>query len=144
MIVQLAIGTGLILWTVLLGAILLWFADGFVMRRMRWLRKPQTPAAGLALFTISVLWTIALMTFAVWSWGVSFRTLGIFPDLESAIFFSLVAFTTLGLSDLALPYEWRLLGGFAAANGFLLFGLTAAILVDALRVARGGLNRPDD
>ena len=58
--------------------------------------------------------------------------LGLFPSLEQAVYFALVAFTTLGYGDVLLPKEWQLLGGMAAANGLLNFGLLIAVLLAIL------------
>ena len=62
--------------------------------------------------------------------------LQIFVTFEASVYFSLVAFTTLGFGDVLLPVEWRLLGGLAAANGLLIFGLLTAMLVETLRQIR--------
>ena len=73
---------------------------------------------------------------AVWLWTVAFHRLGVFANVEEATYFALVSFTTLGFGDILLPLEWRLLGGVAAANGLLLFGLLTAILVETIRGVR--------
>lgn len=69
-------------------------------------------------------------------WALAFVELGAFGTLEESVYFALVVFTTLGLSDVILPMEWRLLSGMAAANGFLNFGLLTALLIEALRHIR--------
>lgn len=76
------------------------------------------------------------MTVGVWLWAFVFIHLNIFPSLEEAVYYSLVAYTTLGLGDVVVPVEWRLLGGMTGANGFLMFGLLTAMLTDALRHIR--------
>ena len=73
---------------------------------------------------------------AVWLWTVAFHRLGVFASVEESAYFALVSFTTLGFGDILLPVEWRLLGGVAAANGLLLFGLLTAILVETIRGVR--------
>ena len=78
------------------------------------------------------------------AWAIALRLLGIFETFESSMYFSLVAFTTLGFGDILLPQEWRLLGGMAAANGLLLFGLLTAILVETLRLARREQQKDQD
>ena len=88
------------------------------------------------ILTLSLTGALAMMTSAVWIWAIAFHLLGIFISFEASVYFALVAFTTLGFGDLLLPTEWRLLGGFAAANGLLLFGLLTAILVETLRETR--------
>jgi len=57
-------------------------------------------------------------------------SLGIFEELEVAVYFSLVAYTTLGFGDVILPEQWRILAGLTAANGFLVFGWSTAFQVE--------------
>ena len=59
-----------------------------------------------------------------------------FDDLETATYFSIVAFTTLGFGDIILPVDWRILGGMTAANGLMNMGLYTALLVEVLRRVR--------
>lgn len=82
------------------------------------------------------LWVLVVITLAVLIWALAFLALGAFADLETALYFSLVAFTTLGFGDLLLPQEWRLLAGMEAANGFISFGLLTALMAEALRQVR--------
>ena len=44
------------------------------------------------------------------------------PDLESAMYFSAVTYTTTGYGDLVLPAQWRLVGGVEALTGILMCG----------------------
>ena len=101
-----------------------------------WLRaEPHRPKLIVAL-CIATLWVLAQFTAGVWLWAFLFYGLDVFETLEEAVYFSLVAFTTLGFGDVLLPMEWRLLSGMAAANGLLNIGLMTAILVEALRHIR--------
>ncbi|MEL6372218.1 MAG: ion channel [Pseudomonadota bacterium] len=63
-------------------------------------------------------------------WAATFLHLNIFETLEAALYFAAVSFTTLGFGDVLLPEEWRLLSGAAAANGLLLFGVSAAFMLE--------------
>jgi voltage-gated potassium channel Kch len=55
-----------------------------------------------------------------------------FPDRETAYYFSLKSYTTLGYGDVVIPHPWRLMGSLEAMNGVLLFGWSTAILVGFL------------
>jgi hypothetical protein len=44
------------------------------------------------------------------------------PDLPSALYFSMVTYTTTGYGDLVLPKGWRLVGGVEALTGILMCG----------------------
>ena len=50
------------------------------------------------------------------------------PDLETAFYFSMVTFTTLGYGDVVLSGEWRTLASIQAANGVIIFGWTTALI----------------
>ena len=107
----------------------------FVRQRVWLARPPHRPKLILVLI-VAAIWILAQIMAGVWMWAFAMMGLGIFDSLELSVYFSLVAFTTLGFGDILLPEEWRLLGGMAAANGLLNFGLVTAILVEALRQIR--------
>jgi hypothetical protein len=79
-----------------------------------------------------------MVTAGVWMWAFTLRALGVFITMEASVYFSLVAYTTLGFGDILLPQDWRLLAGMAAANGLLNMGLLTAMLVEILRHVRMG------
>lgn len=82
------------------------------------------------------IWVPGVFTAGTWVWAMAYDALRVFPTLEESVYFSLVAYTTLGLGDLVPATEWRLLAGMEAANGFLNFGLLTALLIEALRQIR--------
>lgn len=65
----------------------------------------------------------------VWMWAASFLVLGALNTLETALYFSLLTYTTLGYGDITLGADFRLFGGFAAVTGLLTFGISTAFLV---------------
>ena len=73
------------------------------------------------------------MCATVWIWAFYFVWAGAVADLETAVYFFPVSFTTLGFGDIVLAKPYRLLSGLLAANGLILFGLTAAVPVDFIR-----------
>ncbi|SPH16740.1 hypothetical protein DEA8626_00251 [Defluviimonas aquaemixtae] len=138
MFVQILLGTILILLSILVSGLAFWALEVLFVRTRPWLlREPHRPKLTLVL-SISVMWVLAMVTAGVWIWAVALRALGIFVTMEASVYFSLVAFTTLGFGDILLPQDWRLLGGMAAANGLLSMGLLTAMLVEVLRQIRMG------
>lgn len=136
MLVQFLIGFGLIFGTVIVSALAIIGLETALERSRSWLvRPPHRPKMAL-LLGISMLWTMLMITCAVWIWALGLWVLDIFQTLEAALYFALVAFTTLGFGDILLPNEWRLLSGIAAANGLLNFGLLTAVLIETLRGIR--------
>lgn len=136
MFIQIALGTGLLVIHVLIMAMAAFLLEVAFRRLHPWLiAPPQRPKLLLMLVSVC-LWVLAVVTCGVWIWALSLLELGAFPNLESAVYFALVAFTTLGLGDVVAPQEWRILSVMAAVNGFLSFGLLTALLVEALRQVR--------
>ena len=101
-----------------------------------WLQRPPHPIKSFVVILMVVLATMAMMTLGVWLWAIVFEQMSVFTSFEEAIYYSLVAYTTLGLGDVTMPKEQRLLGGMTGANGFLMFGLMTAMLTDTLRHVR--------
>ncbi len=88
---------------------------------------------------ILVLWLMAAHVIEIGMWAWTFLRYDLFPSWEAALYFSAASYTTLGFGDVLLPDAWRLLSGATAANGLLLFGLSAAFLFGAVgRLELGG------
>ena len=99
----------------------------------------RTVEIGLLVFLMSA---VAVVESGLWAG--TYLWVGALPDFESALYFSLVTFTTLGYGDLTLDASWRLLGAFQAANGILMFGWTTALIVAVVqRMVRRTENEPD-
>jgi Ion channel len=138
MLIQIALGTGLLLMSVLLAAGSAWVMEVAFLRGNNWLmREPHRPKLVMVVAVVS-LWVLGVVTAGIWVWAAAFYALGVFGSLEESVYFAMVTFTTLGFGDLLLPVQWRLLAGMAAANGLLNFGLLTALLVEALRHVRLG------
>jgi Ion channel len=82
---------------------------------------------------IAVYFILLVHTISVWLWATAFVLVGAFATFEPALYFTLVAFTTVGFGDLTLNTDWRLLSGLTAANGFLSFGWSTAYMVELVR-----------
>jgi hypothetical protein len=138
MFIQIAIGTGLLIISILIGAVSAWGIELAFLRSHRWLmREPHRPKLMIVVAGVA-LWVLGILTAGTWIWAGAFYALGIFATMEESVYFALVAFTTLGFGDILLPVEWRLLAGMAATNGLLNFGALTALLVEALRHVRLG------
>ena len=136
MLTQIFLGSALTLLTVMVAAVSSWGLDATLSRLHRWAEWPPHGPKLMVVLSIALVWTLGMMTVAVYIWAIALYLLNIFITFEASVYFSLVAFTTLGFGDILLPEEWRLLGGICAANGLLMIGLLTAILVETLRETR--------
>ncbi len=136
MLSQLLLGGLITLVSLICGSLIWWALSEALERHEPWLAKQPVPPKSLLVILISVLAAMLIMTLGVWIWALLFKAMAIFATLEEAVYYALVAYTTLGLGDLTIPKEYRLLAGMIGANGFLMFGLMTALLTDALRHVR--------
>ena len=63
------------------------------------------------------------------TWAMLFTSLGEFENFATAFYHSTVNFTSLGYGDIVMSEERRLLGALEAANGVLMFGLSAGAIL---------------
>lgn len=132
MLQQILLGSVLIIITLIIEVL-------FIEVTVRSLKKlkPMMESSNIRKTTMVLtgitLWLLAAMSIAIWIWALALKSLDVFDTLERSLYFSMVAFTTLGLGDLTLPIDWRLLSGFLSANGLFLFGLNTAILIEVTR-----------
>ncbi|WP_170481992.1 ion channel [Ruegeria arenilitoris] len=79
--------------------------------------------------SVALAFIILTHTLQVWIWAVVWVLRDVLPDWNSALYFSLVTFTTLGYGDIVLGEGLRIFGAFASVTGLLAFGLSTAFLV---------------
>lgn len=136
MLVQITVGTLLMLLTLASSGASLYVIEVMLQAARPWVLGGRVWAKLVAVIMMVSVWALVDLTLGVWIWAMAYWRLGAFPDLEHAVYFSLVSFTTLGYGDLLLPQEWRIMGGLTAASGLLNFGLITAILVETVRDVR--------
>ena len=104
----------------------------YLIRRMRL----QPLEEGFAFQTRSLVVVVFVMfighlfQFAIWA-GL-FVYLGEFSDYATAFYHSGVNFTSLGYGDIVMSQRWRLLGPLEAANGVMMFGLSAGAILSIM------------
>ncbi|HET7221156.1 MAG TPA: potassium channel family protein [Vicinamibacterales bacterium] len=74
------------------------------------------------LFICIAGWTVLLHLAEISAWAVLYAWKGAVADLQSALYFSAVTYTTTGYGDIVLPEDWRLVGAVEALTGILMCG----------------------
>ena len=68
-------------------------------------------------------------TLQAWVWAAAWVFTDAIEDWNTAIYFSLVSYSTLGYGDIVLEPGLRVFGAFSAVTGILAFGVSTAYLV---------------
>lgn len=94
-------------------------------------------------------WLLLIHAFEIVVWGAFYLSWGCLPDLESALYFSGVTYTTLGYGDLVLPKPWRLFAPLEGLTGILMCGLSTGLFFAFVsrwiaNFMRGGLGSTSD
>ena len=127
------IGTGLLimfLTTVIHGLFMMGINSTLEWRLARFGRaKGHIDKA--VLVSLLTLWMFLAIVIEVWIWALLYLydpLITTLPDIETAFYFSMVTFTTLGYGDVVLTGQWRSLASIQAANGVIIFGWTTALI----------------
>lgn len=88
----------------------------------------------LNLKAFGLLISIALCLFAlhlveILAFAIFYLEVGALDTLETALYFSASAYSTLGHPDLNFPDDWRLLGAIEGLVGFVLIGWSTAVFI---------------
>lgn len=96
-------------------------------RADHWRRRHPFVRAQKVGAVVLLMLLLTLVEMAMWA-GV-YLLVGVIQKTETALYFSMVTFTTLGYGDVVIDERWRLMAAFEAANGIIIFGLTTAVVV---------------
>lgn len=107
---------------ILITRFMTWLVDRFHMHGHR---------SRIAAMIAVVFGLFLVLAVEIWLWAVCYQIIGAFDDFATGLYFSIVAFSTLGLGDVLPKPEWRLFAALEAVNGFLLIGWSTAYLIAA-------------
>jgi hypothetical protein len=86
-----------------------------------------------ASLTLVVLALLVLHLMEVALWASYFHQKDCFPDLRTAVYFSLITYSTVGYGDIVLSERYRLLGGIEALTGVLMLSWSTAMLIASVQ-----------
>ncbi len=91
---------------------------------------------------VAVFMIGAALMVDIWIWSLLFYFLEpeLLGDMETALYFTTITFTTVGFGDIVFPPDWRLLTASTAINGMIIFGWSTAFIFEIM----AALYRPSD
>jgi hypothetical protein len=117
--------------TILQGLMLAGLVSAFrTASRKGWIR--QTFVSQATTLCVSVTALMSGLGVQVGIWAAIFVLIGEVGGWQTAFYFSLVNFTTLGYGDIILSEDRAILGPMEAANGVLMLGLSTSFLFAAV------------
>jgi hypothetical protein len=132
MLDQLATATGMVLLTVLIhGAGLLLLMKLF---RIELHEEASLNLTAFSLRSMAFVLALALGLFIlhgveIWLYGALYLALGALPNLETAVFFSTITYSTVGFDDQGFSHQWQLVAAIESINGVILLGWSTAFFV---------------
>ena len=131
MIGNLALGTAVISITVLIHTVGLIGVTHLMNYVRTWFRLHRHEAGRTMAMIATVLALFFVHSVEVWLWAWVYIAIGALSDINSAIYFSVTTFATIGYGDIVLSHDWRLLAALEGISGLLLIGWSTAYLVAA-------------
>ena len=78
-----------------------------------------------------IMWMFLAICIEASIWALVYLAdpqISVLPDAQTAFYFSMVTFTSLGYGDIVLTGNMRALSAVQAANGLIIFGWTTALI----------------
>ena len=134
LLLQLAIATGMILFTVIMHASLYEVLFTTLQGLARRLHGIFGGIWKIVTLSSVVLVVFLLHVFTIWLWAHLLLFLDVEPlaDLETALYFTTCTYTTVGYGDVVAENDWRLLAATISADGLILAGWTVAFLYEIM------------
>jgi hypothetical protein len=95
-----------------------------LFRRLRIMPQMILFAGALGIVVVHVL--------EIWLYALLYVQLHAFSELEQALYFSIVTYSTLGYGDVLMLHQWRILGATEAPVGVIMLGWSTAFLISLL------------
>jgi voltage-gated potassium channel Kch len=147
MIVPVSLSLAIIVVTILIhGFGTTWWVRYLFRKRYLGESKIMDMRKALYILSSTAIFLMMLHFSEIVVWAIVYL---IIPDIqqlssfEEAIYFSMVTYTTVGYGDITLVPRWRIMGGFEAMSGILLFGWSTAMFFSAVQRILGQVQTLD-
>ncbi len=100
----------------------------WLMRKRAKIEKKIGTVENIFLFIEIFAVILSLHLAQICIWAGFYRIWGGVEDFESALYFSITTYATIGYGDMVLPIGWRLLGTIEGVTGVLTFGWSTGVI----------------
>lgn len=90
----------------------------------------------LTLLVAATVGIVVIHALEIWLYALLYLRLHALGQLEQALYFSIVTYSTVGYGDIVLPHQWRILGATEAPVGVIMLGWSTAFLISLLSQIR--------
>lgn len=142
LIAKLLIGAFMIAVTVIIHATMCDFVFRFIENHARSFASIFKKFWKIWSLIVAVFMIGAALMADIWLWTLLFYTLEpeLLGNIETALYFTTITFTTVGYGDIVFSSDWRLLTASTAINGMIIFGWSTAFIFEIM----AALYRPSD
>ena len=130
MLLQVIISLGIIVVTIFIHGLATAWGLNYVYKRNRFKDQVFGFATRMRVLSLTAVFLMIIHYIDIAIWAAAYLVIPQLKQLaswEEAIYFSMVTYTTLGYGDITLSLVWRIMSGFEAMNGILLFGWSTAM-----------------
>ena len=132
-LIPLAVGASAVACTIFIRAVAVIATVNFVRHERRLGRAGAGFWIDFSIVALGISIALLAHLMEIACWATLFVLCGEFARFGAAYYHSAVNYTTLGYGDVIMTPSWRLLGPLETANGFMLFGVTTAMVIAVLQ-----------
>ena len=147
MFIPVVLSLAVIFVTILIHGIGTAWSVQFLANKKSALEKQTGLNYALNILSLTAVFLMLLHFVEIVIWALLFMFIPEIDQLtsfEQAIYFSMVTYATLGYGDITLGPNWRIMSGFCAMNGILLFGWSTAMFFSAVQKILGHMSVPKE
>jgi len=128
---KIVIATSVMFVCTLIHAVFMMSANQVVEKRLAQIGSARRVFYRTVLIWQLILWMFLGICIETLVWALVYLAdpqITVLPDAQTAFYFSMVTFTSLGYGDIVLTGNMRVLSAIQAANGLIIFGWTTALI----------------
>lgn len=140
MLVQVIISLAIIVLTIFIHGLGTTLGINYILKKHDIKNQVFGFKTSMKILSYSAVFLMILHYIDIAIWAVVYLVIPQLKQLanwEEAMYFSTVTYTTLGYGDITLSPVWRIMSGFEAMNGILMFGWSTAMFFSVVQQIMG-------